>query len=274
MSNGETIYLVAQLARKFISSASAIYLSTAIAAVSFAVRVQAQEPAAQTVSVVDAARSARERAFSSGKHSKIITNADLGVQSPVSNPSTFGLPLPSTNADEVSNLPSAGCDNPQAERLKADLQSAQQELDQLRRELQNNSPVVSGNNLDLQYFKPGNSGFDVGAPPLLDTEPPAPARVSEVELEQRIDRLQKALRLACEPPEAARIQSAVDYLERELNLLQRQFALDQDDYYSRPVTERLGGNPELDAEQQQIEALQAEIQDLKEQLDALIPANN
>jgi len=221
---------------------------------------------------VDAARSARERAFSSGSHSKIITNADLGVQPPVLSASTFDLQLASTNADEVSNPLPAGCDNPQAERLRVGLQAAQQELDQLRRDLQNDSPVVSGNDLDLQYFKPGNSGFNVGAPPLLDAEPPVPARITEVELTERIERLQKALRLVCEPPEAARIQSAIDDDERDLDLFQRQFALDQEDYYSTPVTERLGGNPQLDAEQQQIQDLQAEIQNLREQLSALISA--
>jgi uncharacterized protein involved in exopolysaccharide biosynthesis len=81
--------------------------------------------------------------------------------------------------------------------------------------------------------------------------------------------LQKALRLACEPPEAARIQSVIDEDQRELNLLQRQFALDQEDYYSRPVTERVGNNPQLDAEQQQIQALQGEIENLNAQLGAL-----
>ena len=272
MSHRKTTSLVLFLSRKFASSTSAIGLSTAIAVLSFAVCLRAQETSVQTPSVVEAARNARLRTTNSGKHPKIITNADLGVQAPVSNPSTFDLQLSSTNADEVPNPLSTGCDDPQAERLNADLQAAQQELDQLRRDLQINSPIVSDNDLDLQYFKPGNSGFDVGAPPLLDTQPPVPARITEVELEERIDRLQKALRLACEPPEAARIQNAIDDDERELNLLQRQFALDQEDYYSTPVTERLGGNPQLDAEQQQIQALQAEIQNLREQLASLMSA--
>jgi hypothetical protein len=80
------------------------------------------------------------------------------------------------------------------------------------------------------------------------------------------------LRLACEPPEAARIQIAIYQAEDELSLLQRQFALDQDDYYSRPVTERLGGNPQLDAEQQRIQELQSEIDGLKSELAALLPS--
>jgi len=272
MSHRKATSLVLFLSRKFASSTSAICLSTAIAVLSFAVCLRAQETAVQTPSVVEAARNARLRTTNSGKHPKIITNADLGVQFPDSSPSTFDLQLSSTNADEVPNPLSTGCDDPQAERLNADLQAAQQELDQLRRDLQINSPVVSDNDLDLQYFKPGNSGFDVGAPPLLDTQPPVPARITEVELAERIDRLQKALRLACEPPEAARIQNAIDDDERELNLLQRQFALDQEDYYSTPVTERLGGNPQLDAEQQQIQELQAEIQNLREQLASLMSA--
>ena len=261
--------LVRLWAGKFASSAGAMCLLTTIAGLSFPAGLRAQESPAQTSSVVEAARNARENALSSGKHSKIITNSDLGVQSPVPSSSTFDQQVASGNAAEAPSSQPAGCDTPQAERLRTELQAAQQELDQLRRDLQYNSPVVSGNDLDLQYFKPGNSGFDVGAPPLLDTQPPVPARVTEVELEERIDRLQKSLRLVCEPPEAARIQSAIDDLEQELNPLQRQLALDQEAYYSTPVTERIGGNPQLDAERQQIQALQAEIQNLREQLAAL-----
>jgi hypothetical protein len=272
MSSRNTESSIPSFSRKFAPSVFGTALLISLAAIGFISRLRAQEPPAQTSSVVEAARSARERALTSGKHSKIITNADLGVQPPVPSASPFDLQVSSTNADEVSDPVSAGCDNPQAEGLEAELQAAQQELDQLRRDLQYNPPVISGNDLDLQYFKPGNSGFNVGAPPLLDTQPPVPARITAVEVEERIDRLQKALRLACEPPEAARIQSAIDDIERELNLLQRQFALDQEDYYSKAVTERTGGNPQLDAEQEQIEASQAEIQNLREQLAALAAA--
>jgi len=222
-------------------------------------------------SVADAARTAREHRANSTHHPKIITNADLGPLHLVPSASAF-LRSPSTNADESSNPQSADvCDNPQAEGLSMELQAAQQDLDQLRSELQYNPPVVSDNDLDLQYFQPGNSGLNVGSPPLLDAEPPAPERIAEVEVEEQIAYLSKALRVACEPPEAARIQIAIYQAEDELNLLQRQFALEQDDYYSTPVTERLGGNPQLDAEQQQIQDLQSEIDGLKAELAALLP---
>ena len=223
-------------------------------------------------SVADAARTAREYRANSTHHPKIITNADLGPLHPVPSASGFHLRSPSTTADESSNSQSADvCDNPQAEGLSMELRAAQEELAQVRSELSYNPPVVSGNDLDLQYFQPGNSGLNVGSPPLLDSEPPAPARVAEVEIKERIDYLTKALRVACESPEAARIQIAIYEAEDELNLLQRQFALDQDDYYSVPVTERLAGNPELDAEQQQIQDLQAEIDGLTADLASLLP---
>jgi hypothetical protein len=229
-------------------------------------------PARSQESVADAARSAREHRSNSTNHPRIITNADLGPLRPVPSASAFHLQSPSANADEAPNPPAAaGCDNLEARSLSMELQAAQQELDQLRSELQYNPPVVSGNDLDLQYFQPGNSGLNVGSPPLLDAEPPAAARVAEVEMEERIDYLRKALRIACEPPETARIQIAIYQAEDQLNLLQRQFALDQDDYYSVAVTERLGGNPQLDAEQQQIQDLQAEIDGLKAELAALLP---
>jgi hypothetical protein len=228
-------------------------------------------PARSQESVADAARSVREHQSSSTNHPRIITNADLGPFHLVPSASAFHLQPSATNADEAPNPPSAaGCDNPEAQSLSMELQAAQQELDQLRSELQYNPPVVSGNDLDLQYFQPGNSGLNVGSPPLLDAEPPAPARVAEAEIEEQIDYLNKALRIACEPPEAARIQIAIYQAEDQLNLLQRQFALDQDDYYSVPVTERLGGNPQLDAEQQQIQDLQTEIDGLKAELAALL----
>jgi hypothetical protein len=266
MSSRKATCVAPLLLRKFNPAAGASFFLTSLLVSGLAFSIRAQE-APQAPSVVEAARNARERATSSGKHPKVFTNADLGVQSPVPSVSTFSLPYTYANAAEAPTSPAAECDNPQAQRLRFELQAAEQDLDYLRRDLQYNPPVVSGNDLDLQYFKPGNSGLDVGSPPLLDDQPPAAARVREVELEERIDSLQKALRLACEPPEAAGIQSAIYDAEQELNLLQRQFALDQDNYFSNPnYVEDSQGKAWLDAEQQQIQALQVYIERLREDL--------
>jgi hypothetical protein len=150
----------------------------------------------QTQSVVEAARNTRERIANSTRHPKIITNDDLEVQ--YSLPSA-ALPLQSATT-ETPAPPATGCDSPEAKRLKTELQATQQQLDQLRHELYSQAQVISGNDLDLTHFKPGYSGFFVGAPPLSDSQPPIPARVTEAELDDKVASLTKAVRLACEYP--------------------------------------------------------------------------
>jgi len=145
---------------------------------------------------VEAARNTRERIANSTRHPKIITNDDLQVQ--YSLPSA-AFPLQSATT-EAPAPPATGCDSPDAKRLKTELQATQQRLDQLRHELYPQAQVISGNDLDLTHFKPGYSGFFVGAPPLLNTQPPIPARVTEAELEDKVASLTKAVRLACEYP--------------------------------------------------------------------------
>jgi hypothetical protein len=249
---------------------SAISLMVTLLALSFAAPARSQDAQHPAESVADAARNAREHKANSTKHPRIITNADLGAPDSAPATATFDLHSPARYADEVSSRPAADCDNPQVASLTMELQAARQELDQLRYELSYQAPVISGGDLDSQYFAPGYSGLYVGSPPLLETEPPVPARVNEVEIEERIASLVKALRIAGEPPEAAGVQSELDQAEREVNLLQREFALDQDTYYSNPdYVEDTEGKAWLDAEQQQIEYLQREIERLRQNLAVL-----
>lgn len=245
---------------------SAIALTVFFALV-FAAPVRSQEP---SQSVVEAARNAREHKANSAKHSKIITNADLGEERSAAIDSA--LEPPSTNGAAAPNPSPTECDSPESSSLKIELQAAQQELDQVRSELSSQPTVVSGNNLDLQSFKPGGSGLNVGAPPLLDAVPTNPTLVRRAELEEKIESLKNALRLACDPPEAASVQSKLDQTEQQLKLLQRDFALHQDAYYSNPDYARdTGGKARLDAEQQQIQSLQSEVDRLKNELAALNP---
>jgi multidrug efflux pump subunit AcrA (membrane-fusion protein) len=192
----------------------------------------------------------------------------------VATTSAFDLKASSSDAVEVASLYAPGsCDNPETQRLKGELQAAQQELARLRAELSHQPPVISDHDLDLEYFRPGNAGLNVGSPPLLNSEPLAPARVAQVELEERIASLQKALRIACERPEAARILIEIDDLEQQLNLLQRQFSLDQDAYYSKTdFAKYTAEKVQIDAEQRQIQILQAHIEQLKQELAAMNPS--
>ncbi len=254
-------------------SASVFSILVVFLAAAFAAPARSQASPPETASVADAARNARERKANSTKHPKLITNADLGLQHPVATTSAFDLKASSSDAVEVASLYAPGtCDNPETQRLKGELQAAQQELARLRAELSYQPPVISDHDLDLEYFRPGNAGLNVGSPPLLNSEPPAPQRVAQVELEERIASLQKALRIVCEPPEAARILIEIDNLEQQLNLLQRQFSLDQDAYYSQTdFAQDTAGRAQLDAEQRQIQILQAHIEHLKQELAAMHP---
>lgn len=247
-------------------SSSAVSVAAIFLTLVFAAPVRSQESPSQTESVVEAARNARERKANSAKHPKLITNADLGgersaaaIDSALQPPSTNGATAPIPSA--------ADCDKPESASLKVELQAAQQELDRVRSELSYQPTIISGNDLDLQYFKSGNSGFNVGAPPLLDAQPPNPTLVTQAELEEKIESLKSALRLACEPPEAASIQSKLDQTEQQLKLLQRDFVLHQDAFYSKTdYAEDSAGKAKLDAEQQQIQALQSEIDQRRQQL--------
>jgi len=246
---------------------SAVSVAVIFVAFGFAAPVRSQESPAQTESVVEAAQNARERKTNSAKHPKLITSADLGVQYPLPDASAFHPQSSSSNTAEAPDPRATRCDNPEAQRLNMELQAAEQDLAQLRGELSYQPPIISNHDLDLQHFQPGNSGLNVGSPPLSDSQPPAPARVVEVELGGRITSLRKALRAVCEPPDAARIQIQIDNLEQQLDLLQHTSALDQDTHYSNPnFAEDTVGKAQLDAEQQQIQSLQSEIDQLRRQL--------
>jgi len=252
-------------------SASVFSILLIFLAAAFAASARSQASPPETASVADAARNARERKANSTKHPKLITNDDLGVQHPVTTISAFDLKASSSDAVEVAGLSAPGsCDNPETQWLKGELQAAERERARLRAELSHQPPVISDHDIDLEYFRPGNAGLNVGSPPLLNSEPPAPARVAQVELEERIASLQKGFRIVCEPPEAARILIEIDDLEQQLNLLRRQFALDQDVYYSKTdFAKYTAEKAQLDVEQRQIQVLQAHIERLKQELAAM-----
>ena len=253
-------------------TASAISILLFFFSAALAAPVESQDSTQQADSVVDAARQARERKANSTRHPKLITNADLGLEDPAPNDSASLVSWSSDPAGAAAPPTAGSCDHTEAQRLKRELQAAEHELANLHREIIIRSPRGSNRDIDLQYFRPGSSGLDVGSPPLLNSEPPTPARVAQVELEERIASLQKALRIACAPPEAGAILTKVDDLEQQLTLLLRKFALDQDTYYSKTdFAQDTAGSAQLDAEQRQIQILQARIELLKQELAAIHP---
>jgi hypothetical protein len=256
------------LAWQALEASGVLFLSIAFLALGAPVRSQEPPPPAQ--SIADVSRNVRAHKSNSTKQSKVVTNDELGGQYSAAGASASPPQSPAVNEAEVPKPPAAGCDNPDAEGLKMDLQLAQQDQDLIRSELSNHSSVISNGDVDLKNLKPGSSGLNVGAQPLLETQSPIPARVTEVNLEEKIASLKRALRIACASPEDAGTQAKLDQAEQELTFLQRQLALDQSAYYSKPnYAEDTAGKSRLDGELQQKQDLQAEIERLKSELAAL-----
>jgi hypothetical protein len=259
-------------------SLRAVYLLLFVAPL-IAVPALCQESAQPpTPTVVDAARQAREHESQLTKRAPVVTTDDLAPlpQSPTSaaptssNANAASSQSAPSSASPAAAVESGGCQNPaQAEELTAELQSAQDERDQIQSDLSSQGPVISDNDLDLHNYKPGNSGIAVGSPPTQESQPEAPARITEVTLDARVASLKKALVIACEPPGQASIQKKLDAIDAQLKLAQQQLALDQAAFYSNTnYASDTAGKARLDAEQQNIDALLAQKDILSNQLPA------
>jgi hypothetical protein len=230
---------------------------------------RSQEPPHPAESVTEAARNVREHQSNSTNHPKIFTNDDLRGQYRAPSTSASHAESSSASVAEVPKPPAAECDNPDADRLKADLRAAQAELDQVHREVSSNPLTISGGDVDMKNFKPGSSGVAVGGPPLLETKPPVPVRIEEVSLDEKIASLTRALRIACDSPKDAGIQTELDGAEQELKVMQREFDLDQNAYYSKTnYAADTAGKAKIDAEAQQVQYLHSEVERLHGKLTA------
>ena len=265
-----------ELSKRQMPAAWALSLGLTLLVLALGVPARSQETAKPAESIVDAALNARQHKSNSATPPVVFTNDVIAVQSPASSapaapsessPKQASVATPRPEAPAPPTPAMTDCNNPNEERLKTELQSAQDELDQLRRELSYNPQAISSGDVDLENFKSGTSGLAFGSPPLQQSQPQAPARINEVILEERVASLKEASRIACEPPKEAGMQKQLDSAEKELKLLQREFGLNQAAFYSKPnYAQDTAGKAMLDAAQQQIESLQSEIQRLKDEI--------
>ena len=251
---------------------SGLSLTLVLLALTLPAPARSQDAPPTPEEIARAAREAREHKANSAQHPKIITNDELIAQSSVPSASPAS---PDSSPEKVAQAPKSkatGCDSANAETLKAELQSSQDELDQIRSQLSSQPEVISNNNIDLRNFKPGSAGPNMGAPALLETKSPSPARLAEVNLQEKVASLKRAVRIACASPEDAEIQAKIDAAEQQLTSLERALALDQDTYYSNPnYAGNAAGKAKLDAELEQKQSLQSEIDRLKSELSAPKP---
>lgn len=128
------------------------------------------------------------------------------------------------------------------------------------------SKVITDDNL-VKAPRP-DEGVNVGAPAKLETQPPSEASVAAVE---------KADQTAAsggvkkdDDPEIAKAKEQIAKVAKELDLAQRERALDQDTFYSNTdYVHDKAGQTKLADEQQQINAKQQELDGLKAHLQDL-----
>jgi hypothetical protein len=132
------------------------------------------------------------------------------------------------------------------------------------------SKVITDDDLDRHVFKPGQAGFNVMAPPQLETEPPSPAAVAAAGAADIASDEEAQKEAAAQDSDIAKVKSQITQGERDLDVARRQLALDQDSYFSDPdYAHNTAGKSNLDSEKQQINDRQEEIERLKIRLAAL-----
>jgi hypothetical protein len=137
--------------------------------------------------------------------------------------------------------------------------------------------VISDDDIDTRNVKPGAEGLNVGSRPKSDSQPPNAAAVSAVEATDAASAAAETnpSAKAGDDPEIAKVKEQVAEATRQLDLLQRGLALDQDSYYSKPdFASDKGGKTKLEAEQQLISDKQQEVDQLKAHLAELQEARN
>jgi hypothetical protein len=176
-----------------------------------------------------------------------------------------------------SSLPSGTEALPQDSQIQGDKSVA--DAARLNRETKKNlarqSRVFSNEDLDLEYFKPGQEGLNLGAPvsgtPSASSKAAAAVgdQVASTENESRPEG-KGSDEAAAEDAQIAKLKKQIVDAEQDLDLQQRELALDQDTVYSNPnYTDSKTGKGKLDAEQKRILERQAEIEGLKSHLAVL-----
>jgi hypothetical protein len=128
------------------------------------------------------------------------------------------------------------------------------------------SKVITDDDLDRHVFKPGQAGFNVMAPPEMETQPPSAEAVAAAEAADK-DADKEA---AAQDSDIAKLKAQIAQGEKDLDVLRRQLALDQDSYLSNPdYAHDTPGKSKLDSEKQQITDRQESVERLKTHLAAL-----
>ena len=189
----------------------------------------------------------------------------------------FGMPLMAVYAVLFVHCGAAHAQDTQAPQDQSVADAARQARAAKKNAAAKPAKVISDDDIDNKNIKPGAEGLNVGSPPTSNAVPPAPSAVAAVEA---ADAAAAAAEknppvTAGESRAIARAKERVLEVQKELDLLQRGFALDSDSYYSKPgFQDDKDGKAKLEAEQQQIGDKQQELDRVKADLAELEEAWN
>ncbi len=135
------------------------------------------------------------------------------------------------------------------------------------------SRVITNDDLDTEHFKPGQEGFNVGAPASPQTEAPSAISLAATNAADQAatsankesgPKGKESEKAAAEDGQIARLKDKLAEAENQLDWQQRELVLDQHTIYSNPnyAAYRIG-QAKLDSEQQRISERQQEIEALK-----------
>ena len=123
---------------------------------------------------------------------------------------------------------------------------------------------------DLSSTAKSAEGINVGAPPRLETQPPSESAVAATEAADQVADSGKGDVKKGDDPEIVKAKEDLAKASKELDLLQRELALDQDTFYSNTdYVHDKAGQTKLANEQQQINVKQQEVSALKAHLQEL-----
>jgi hypothetical protein len=132
------------------------------------------------------------------------------------------------------------------------------------------SKVITDDDLAQRNYQPGPDVLNVGASASSDTVPPKPPTVAPAEAADNASEEDLLKEAKEQDAEIATLKLKISNAEKDLNLDQRQLALDQDSYFANPdYSHDVAGKAKLDSEKQQINDKQQDIERLKTRLAAV-----
>jgi uncharacterized coiled-coil protein SlyX len=126
--------------------------------------------------------------------------------------------------------------------------------------------IVTEDDIDKRNVQPGEQGLTVDGPPKLETDPPSPGAVAAAEAADA------AAGAPASPNagEAGVLKAQLAEAQKELDILKRDLALQQDTFFSNAdYAHDKAGKAKLDAMQEQVTEKQQQVDQLKAKLDAL-----